>query len=109
MKDLVFDLSLLAIRIVAAVIAVYLLPKVKAWIQAHADNEKLSACMYWARETALAAEQIYGAGTGEQKKRFAAEFLYMIAQAKKIDITESQIEILLEAAVGEMNAAKQSG
>ena len=37
------------------------------------------------------------------KKQYAAQFLYKIAKAKGIDITEDELNLLIEAAVGSMN------
>lgn len=104
MNELTFEIVRLLIRILAAVVTIYLVPAIKQWITVHAENEKLYALMRWAKEAVYAAEQIHGAGTGQERKQYAAHFLWEIAQKNNINITEDQINLLLEAAVGEMNA-----
>ena len=103
MNELTFEIVRTLIRILAAVITIYLVPAIKQWITVHAENEKLYALMRWAKEAVYAAEQIYGGKTGKTKKQYAAQFLYKIAKAKGIDITEDELNLLIEAAVGSMN------
>ena len=93
------QIILAIITLIFGLITRYLIP----WIKAHTDSTKLYALMRWAKEAVYAAEQIYGGKTGKTKKQYAAQFLYKIAKAKGINITEDELNLLIEAAVGSMN------
>ncbi len=98
-RDIIMQILRLVIMVATALITTYLIP----WIKSHTDTEKLYAVMRWAREAVYAAEQIYGAGTGEEKKKFAQTFLRKVVDDAHIDITDAELSTLVEAAVGEMN------
>ncbi len=98
-RDIIMQILKLVIMIATALITTYLIP----WIKSHTDSEKMYSIMRWAHEAVLAAEQIYGAGTGEEKKKYALEFLHDIVEAAHINLTKAELEMLIEAAVGEMN------
>ena len=87
------------IALAVALITTYLIP----WIKSHTDATKLYAVMRWAHEAVMAAEQIHGAQTGLQKKKFAMAFLRKAADAAHITITDAELSTLIEAAVREMN------
>lgn len=98
-RDILMQLLKLIIMVATALITTYLIP----WIKSHTDSEKMYSVMRWAHEAVMAAEQIYGAGTGEEKKKFAQTFLRKVVDAAHIDITDAELSTLVEAAVGEMN------
>ena len=98
-RDIIMQALKLVIMVATALTTTYLIP----WIKSHTDTEKLYAVMRWAREAVYAAEQIYGAGTGEDKKKYAQTFLRKVVDAAHIDITDAELHTLIEAAVGEMN------
>ena len=98
-RDIIMQTLKLIIMVATALITTYLIP----WIKSHTDTTKLYAVMRWAREAVMAAEQIYGAQTGPKKKKFAMAFLRKVVDAAHIDITDAELQTLIEAAVGEMN------
>lgn len=107
-RDILMQILKLVVMVATALITTYLIP----WIKSHTDTTKLYAVMRWAREAVLAAEQIYGAETGAEKKRYALDLLAKIVEDAHIDMTKAELEMLIEAAVGEMNIeglSKQSG
>ncbi len=98
-RDIIMQILRLVIMVATALITTYLIP----WIKSHTDTTKLYAVMRWAHEAVMAAEQLYGAKTGEEKKKYARAYLRKIALAAKIDISDEELDMLIEAAVGEMN------
>lgn len=98
-RDIIMQALKLIIMVATALITTYLIP----WIKAHTDTEKIYVVMRWAHEAVMAAEQIYGAQTGPEKKTFALAFLREVVDAAHIDITDEELNTLIEAAVGEMN------
>ena len=98
-RDIIMQALKLIIMVATALVTTYLIP----WIKSHTDTEKLYAVMRWAHEAVMAAEQLYGAKTGVEKKKYARAYLRKIAQAAKIDISDEELDMLIEAAVGEMN------
>lgn len=98
-RDILMQLLKLIIMVATALITTYLIP----WIKSHTDSEKMYSVMRWAHEAVMAAEQIYGAQTGPTKKEYALKFLKKITEAAKIDISDAELLMLIEAAVGEMN------
>ena len=107
-RDIIMQILKLVVMVATALVTTYLIP----WIRAHTDTEKLYAIMRWAHEAVMAAEQLYGAKTGAEKKRYALDLLAKIVEDAHIDMTKAELEMLIEAAVGEMNIeglSKQSG
>lgn len=98
-RDIIMQALKLIIMVATALVTTYLIP----WIKSHTDTEKLYAVMRWTHEAVYAAEQIYGAGTGEEKKKYAVMFLRKVVDAAHITITDAELNTLIEAAVGEMN------
>ena len=98
-RDIIMQILKLVIMIATALITTYLIP----WIKSHTDSEKMYSVMRWAHEAVMAAEQIYGAQTGPEKKKYAMAFLRKVVDAAHITITDAELQTLIEAAVGEMN------
>ena len=98
-RDIIMQALKLIIMVATALITTYLIP----WIKSHTDSEKMYSVMRWAHEAVMAAEQIYGAQTGPEKKKYAMAFLRKVVDAAHIDITDAELSTLVEAAVGEIN------
>lgn len=98
-REIVMELLKLIVMVLSVLITSYVIP----WIKANTDSKKLQTVLDWVEQGVHAAEQIYGADTGEQKKRYVTEFIQKIIAAKRINITDQEIEMLIEAAVQVMN------
>lgn len=57
----------------------------------------------WAKVAVLWAQQILWAKTGMERKGLVTDFMQMIRNKYKINLTDEQIEVLIEAAVNQMN------
>lgn len=103
MDSLTFEAINVFIKALAAAIAIYVIPVIKRYI----DNIVASK---WAKDAVQAAEQIKTIKnmTNEEKKEYVAFELAKILQKMKINMTEEQVDILIESAVKELrlNEAK---
>ena len=83
------------IGLLATMITTFVIP----WIKEKLGNERLVKALEWAKIAVCAAEQIYtGPGRGEEKKKYALNFL----AERGITFDEDAIEALIEASVQEV-------
>ena len=59
----------------------------------------------WTFQAVHAAEQAHQALPGPERKAIVTDFLKRVLQQKNIALSDEEIDILIEAAVKEMNAA----
>ncbi len=86
------------IALAAALVTAFVIPWVKSKTTA-AQREEIN---YWVKIAVTAAEQIYlGAGKGKEKKKYVLDFL----AEKNLKIDEESVDLMIESAVKEMNAA----
>lgn len=86
------------IALIAAVITAFVVPWIKSKTTA-AQREEINA---WVRIAVTAAEQIYkGEGKGKEKKKYVLDFL----AEKNLKIDEESVDLMIESAVKNMNAA----
>lgn len=99
MNDIIFQIINLVVMVATLVIVRYVVP----WIKKKVGAETLNTVSEWARKAVLYAEQVMTASTGEEKKQAVTEIIKEIVKANKINITDEQIDILIESAVKQMN------
>ncbi len=102
MSDIIFEIINLIVMVIAAVVARYFVP----WLKERIGTEKLNVIAQWAQKAVLYAEQIMTAATGEEKKEAVTEIIKEIVEYNNIDVTDEQIDILIESAVKQMNMTK---
>ena len=86
------------IALIAAVVTAFVIPWIKSKTTA-AQREEINA---WVRIAVTAAEQIYsGVGKGKEKKKYVLDFL----AEKNLKIDEESVDLMIESAVKNMNAA----
>lgn len=95
MRDIILELLKLTIMIATLVITRYVVP----WIKAKTEGETISLICDWTAQAVLAAEQTHGAGTGTEKKRIVREFIQKILAQKGVELTDEEIDTMIEAAV----------
>lgn len=99
MDERLFQIILMLIPILGAIITGFIIPFIKEKIGA----EKLAKYEYWASLAVKAAEMIWTeSGSGKDKKKYVVDFLNEMFNKNKVMITEQQIEILVESAVKQM-------
>jgi len=98
MNTMTFEIIKAILMAVIAGVTLYLIPLIKERI----GTERLNQMETWAMNAVLWAEQFIKAD-GNDKKKAVVDFLKKIRNEKNINITDEQIEILIEAAVKSMN------
>lgn len=102
MRDIYLEIAKLVLMILAALITRYLIP----WLKAKTESETMSVLIDWAMQAVLAAEQAHQAETGQERKAIVTKFIKQILQQKNIALADEEIDVMIEAAVKQMNAAK---
>jgi len=99
-RDIILELLKLTIMIVALIFTRYVIP----WFKAKTENETMHALIDLVSQAVLAAEQIHQApGDGQKRKAIVTDFLKRVLQQKNIALSDEEIDMLIEAAVKEMN------
>lgn len=99
MNEVIFEIIKVVVMLAALLIARYMIP----WLREKIGAEKMEQIEKWAAYAVKMAEQVYGGQTGADRKSIVTEFLRKILTAKKIALSEDQLNVLIEAAVKEMN------
>ncbi len=98
MSDICFEGLKILVMVAVLVLTRYVLP----WVKSKADSEKLNLVAQWAYKAVLMAQQTMKATDGKEKKAIVTQFLKELLQEKNIALSDTQIEILIEAAVKQM-------
>lgn len=102
MRDIYIEIAKLVLMILAALVTRYLIP----WLKAKTQSETMSVLIDWAMQAVLAAEQAHQAEAGPERKAIVTKFIKKILQQKNIALSDEEIDVMIEAAVKQMNAAK---
>ncbi len=87
------------IPILGAIVTYMLIP----WFKAKTTKEQRDNIYFWVTVAVQAAEMIYNEkGQGKDKKQYVIDFL----TSKGIKITMDDLDVLIEAAVKELNIAQ---
>lgn len=105
MDDRLFQIILLLVPVLGAIITGYIVPLIKSNISAN----QLDEIIRWIGKAVAAAEVLFNVPkSGEEKREYVINFIDKMFNAKKEVITKDQIRILLEAAVKQMNDNTQT-
>lgn len=103
MNETIFNIILLCIPVLGAVISGLVLPLIKSKISA----AQLNTISKWVEKAVQAAEILFDAPkSGEAKRAYVIRFISQMFNSKKETITEEQIRILLEAALLQISQKK---
>ena len=105
MRDIIMELLKLTIMIVAMLITRYVIP----WLKAKTENDTMSVLIDWAMQAVLAAEQVHQAQPGSERKAIVTKFIKELLAQKNLELSDEEIDVMIEAAVKQMNAAKEIG
>lgn len=105
MNDIFFEILKLLVMVAALVVARYVVP----WLKEKSDSELVDAIAEWASKAVLSAQQVMQSSTGEEKKAIVTQFLKEILTAKNIALSDTQLDILIEAAVKQMKIQENAG
>ncbi len=94
-----FEFIMGVISILSVIVTYFIVPYIKAGI----SSEKLEQYQEWAALAVKTAEMLWAeTGHGADKKAYAADFLDELFNAKGEVLTKEQINVLIEAAVQEL-------
>lgn len=97
--ELLMQIVLGLITIMGTILTSLIVP----YIKNKTSKEQRESAMFWVEIAVKAAEQIFSEPkTGEEKKAYVIGFL----EKAGIKITDDELDILIEAAVKELNVAK---
>lgn len=105
MRDIYLEIAKLVLMILAALITRYLIP----WIKAKTEGETISLICDWTAQAVLAAEQCHQAQSGAERKAIVTKFIRELLAQKNLALSDEEIDVMIEAAVKQMNAAKEIG
>lgn len=105
MNDILFEILKLVVMISTFSVTAYLVP----WLSRKIGADKLETIARYTKKCVLAAQQVYWAKTGEEKRKTVQKWLQNYCENHHIAITDEQIGILIEAAVKEMKIAEGAG
>lgn len=100
MNDLTFNILKIVIAVSAALITAYLIPYIKNKLK----DEKYAQLVAMVETAVRAAEQTFkGSGKGKLKKEDVLSFVHFWMVNNGIDISDAQLDELIEAAVFQLN------
>lgn len=99
-REILMELVKIVLMVVSVLVTSYVIP----WIKANTNNAKMHTLLNWVEQGVHAAEQIYGAKSGEEKREYVVRWMKLIAADNNINITDQELHMLIEAAVKAMNS-----
>lgn len=100
MDERLFEIILALIPILGTILTVYVIPLLKERL----GLEQLAKYKEWVMLAVKCAEMLWPqSGTGGDKKAYVVDFLNRMFNQNKTVITQEQLELLIEAAVLELN------
>jgi hypothetical protein len=98
-RELILQIIQVLISVAAFIIMRYLVPAIREWMR----GTQLEQIVSWTGQAVLAAEQMYSSYTGKERKVIVTQFLRKMLLHKNITLSDEELEMLIEAAVKEMN------
>lgn len=99
MNDNLFQVIMLLIPVLSAIITGFIIPYIKTRISA----ARMDEITKWITKAVQAAEVLFDAPeSGEEKREYVIGFVDRIFNSKKEIITKEQIRVLLEASLQQM-------
>lgn len=105
MSDIIFEVIKIAVMVAALVIATKIVP----YIKANVSERKLDSFRAWVMDAVTYAQQILWSEDGATRKRVVLKACKELRDIYKLDITDSQLEILIEAAVLTLHNSLEGG
>lgn len=100
MNEQIFNIVLLFIPVIGAVITGFIIPYLKTKVSVTQMEEIIK----WVTKAVEAAEVLFNSPkSGQEKREYVINFIDKMFNSKKEIITQDQIRILLEAAWKQMN------
>lgn len=103
MSDIAMYIAEIIVIAIVAAICRFVVPCAIKYV----ENSSLSVAAQWVKFAVLKAEQVFLEYTGPEKKEYVEKFVVETLQQRKINITQDQVDTLIESAVKQMNIEKQ--
>jgi len=87
-----------AIALIAAIISVFLIP----WIRSKTTDVQRKELIEWVKIGVAAAEQLFGSGSGAEKKQYVLDFLASMGFV----VDDNAIDATIEATVSKLNGVE---
>ena len=85
------EIGKLLVELIFAVVGAFLIP----WLRSHAANKNLATALKWVEIAVEAADQLYDANQGHEKKSFVVDFI----KDRGFVLNEKELDLAIEAAV----------
>ncbi|MBP3826276.1 MAG: phage holin [Butyrivibrio sp.] len=102
MRDITLELLKIIVMIASCLIARYLIP----WLKAGIDADKEARVKEIISDAVYMAQQLYWAKTGEERKEKAIEYAKKILASKGINVSAEELNTILEAAVKQLKISE---
>lgn len=103
MSEMMMEGLKVIVMLAVLLVARYLIP----WIKAQIGAKQMEEIRAWVKDAVLMAQQLYDAKTGPERKAIVVDLLHKMLIKKNIDISEEQLDTLIEAAVKAMKMQEQ--
>lgn len=103
-REIIMELLQALIMLATLLITRYAVP----YLVSRIGSEKIRQAVTLAQQAVLYAEQVYSpdVASGEDRKDVVVELLHKLLESRGIEMSEDEIDMLIEAAVRTMNAGK---
>lgn len=105
MSEITMEILKVIVMLAVMLAMRYLIPLLKELIGA----AKMEEIRKWVKDTVLMAQQVHEAKTGAERKAIVVDMLHNMLIKKNIDISEEQLNTLIEAAVKAMKMQDKNG
>ena len=97
--NLFMTIALAIISIAGAVLSAYVIP----WIKNNISAKDLETITFWVRFAVRCADQLYTPEQWQEKKKYVMAYIISMAKKLNINLSEQDINILIEAAVNQIH------
>lgn len=98
MDETTFKILEIVITVIACAVATFLIP----WLKNKIGADKVDQIVNWVKQAVLFAQQTMWNENGENRKAYVIKFVKEMCDKYHVNITEEQINVLIEAAVKQM-------
>ena len=98
MSEMVMEILKVIVMLAVLLVTRYLIP----WITAQIGAKQMDEIRAWVKDTVLMVQQVHEAKPGVERKAIVVDLIRKMLIKKNIDISEEQLDTLIEAAVKAM-------
>lgn len=102
MNEIIYTAVRLVVMVTSVVVARYLVP----WLEVNIDHQKFNEVVTWVNQAVMCAQQLMSDAEGAEKKQTVMIFLRRLMEDKGIEITDEQLDTLIESAVKQLKISE---